>query len=210
MIEIGKSPLDRDAQVLIGLSCKTAFKLGVHDREWGAQIMRYVFPDALQLIKKPDDLVKHEIDRACHIVEIIHPAVRRQSFLKIALHDTDNCLVDRLEPTGAAQAEYCPGGEREKDGGHDANHKSLEDDLPERIDFVKTPAKQHDAAILSLPGDEDHGFSSRIGTMKLPRLDDVGLAIDRQALRYRYDIAVLERAALVEQRRIIEPAQISL
>jgi hypothetical protein len=38
--------------------------------------------------------------------------MRRQSFLKIALHDTDNRFVDHLEPAGAAQTEYCPGGER--------------------------------------------------------------------------------------------------
>ena len=91
MIEVGKRPFGRDAQVLIGLSRKTTFKLGVHNRERGAQIMRDVVADAFELIKKPDDLIEHEIDRACHIVEIIHFAMRRQSFLKIALHDTDDC-----------------------------------------------------------------------------------------------------------------------
>ena len=84
------------------MSRKTAFKLGVHNCQRGAQIMRYVVTDAFELIKKPDDLVEHEIDRACYRVEIIHFAMRRQSFLKIALHDTDNRFVDHLEPAGAA------------------------------------------------------------------------------------------------------------
>ena len=150
MVEVAKRSFGRDAQVLIGLSRETAFKLCVHDRERSAQIMRDVVTDALELIKKPDDLVKHEIDRACHIVEIIHLAVRRQSFLKIALHDTHNCLVDCLEAAGAAQTEYCPGGERQKDRGHDANGKCFDNNLSKCINFVKTSAKQNDAAVLSL------------------------------------------------------------
>ena len=123
--------------------------------------MRDVVANTLQLIKKPDDLVKHEIDRARHIVEIIHFAMRWQSFLKITLHDTDNCFVNRLEPARAAQTEQCPGGERQKDRGHDADHERLQDDLPQRIDFIETPAKQHDPAVLPLAGDEDRGSVGR-------------------------------------------------
>ena len=118
-------------------------------------------------------------------------------------------LVDCLEPAGAAQTEYCPGGERQKDRGHNTNHQRLQDNLPQRIDFIKTPAKQNDAAILPLARDKDHGFRSRVVTLKLSPLDGVGLAIDRQAVRYRGDIAVLKLSILIEQRRIIEPAQIT-
>jgi hypothetical protein len=68
--------------------------------------------------------------------------------------------VNRFEPPGHPQTEDYPARERQQNRGHDPGHKRLENHLSEGIDFIETPAEQHDATVLPAAGDEDSRFGS--------------------------------------------------
>jgi hypothetical protein len=74
----------------------------------GAQIVRDIVADALDLLKKPDDLVEHEVNPARRLVQVVQFALCRQPLLEIAVNDARSRLVNRCDPPGRAQTEYYP------------------------------------------------------------------------------------------------------
>jgi hypothetical protein len=64
LAQVAESAFRRGAQLLAGIGRKVAFELGPHHRERGAQIVRDIVADALDLLKKPDDLVEHKVNHS--------------------------------------------------------------------------------------------------------------------------------------------------
>jgi hypothetical protein len=207
LLDLDEGGLQRFPQLLGStLVVERPLELGAGDRERGAQIVGDVVARALEVVEEAGDLVQHQVHGARDLADVILSG-EWQTQIEIAIHDSDNRVVDALEPLRGAMGKPNADRQDQENRGKKRDRQRAQQRRLQVVDLLQAAPEQKNAAVGASPRDKNGWVFIAAWIGKDVFIDEVRFRVDRDS-RHEGHVSENHLAFRIDQRDEIQAANV--